>query len=37
MGSGRSLRMSPAETEAFVKAEVTKWVALLRKAGIEPE
>jgi tripartite-type tricarboxylate transporter receptor subunit TctC len=37
MGSGRSLRMSPAETEAFVKAEVSKWVALLRKAGIEPE
>jgi len=37
MGSGRSLRMSPAETEAFVKGEVTKWVALLRKAGIEPE
>jgi len=37
MGSGRSLRMSPAETDAFVKAEVTKWVALLRKAGIEPE
>lgn len=37
MGSGRSLRMSSAETEAFVRAEVTKWVALLRKAGIEPE
>lgn len=37
MGSGRSLRMSPAETEAFVKAEVAKWVGLLRKAGIEPE
>jgi tripartite-type tricarboxylate transporter receptor subunit TctC len=37
MGSGRSLRMAPAETEAFVKAEVAKWVALLRKAGIEPE
>jgi len=37
MGSGRSLRMAPAETEVFVKAEVAKWVALLRKAGIEPE
>jgi len=37
MGSGRSLRMSPAETGPFVKSEVTKWVALLRKAGIEPE
>ena len=37
MGSGRSLRMSPAETEAFVRAEVGKWTGLLRKAGIEPE
>jgi hypothetical protein len=37
MGSGRSLRMGPAETEALVKAEVAKWVRLLRKAGIEPE
>jgi tripartite-type tricarboxylate transporter receptor subunit TctC len=37
MGSGRSLRMTPAETDAFVKAEVAKWVGLLRKAGIEPE
>jgi tripartite-type tricarboxylate transporter receptor subunit TctC len=36
-GSGRSLRMSPAETEALVKAEVAKWVSLLRRAGIEPE
>ena len=37
MGSGRSLRMNPAETDAFVKAEVAKWVGLLHKAGIEPE
>jgi tripartite-type tricarboxylate transporter receptor subunit TctC len=37
MGSGRSLRMGASETEAFVKAEVAKWVALLRKAGIEAE
>jgi len=37
MGSGRSLRMGAGETEAFVKAEVTKWVGLLRRAGIEPE
>jgi len=37
MGSGRSLRMGPAETETLVKAEVAKWVGLLRKAGIEPE
>jgi tripartite-type tricarboxylate transporter receptor subunit TctC len=37
MGSGRSLRLSPAETEAFVRAEVAKWVGLLRKAEIKPE
>jgi tripartite-type tricarboxylate transporter receptor subunit TctC len=37
MGSGRSLRMAPAETDAFVRAEVAKWTGLLRKAGIEPE
>src|SRR6266705_657219 len=37
MGSGRSLRIAPAETEAFVRAEVAKWTGLLRKAGIEPE
>src|SRR6267154_50024 len=37
MGSGRSLRIAPAETEAFVRAEVAKWTRLLRKAGIEPE
>ena len=37
MGSGRSLRMTPAETDAFVKAEVVRWVGLLRKAGIAPE
>jgi tripartite-type tricarboxylate transporter receptor subunit TctC len=37
MGSGRSLRMAPAETEAFVRAEVAKWTGLLRRAGIKPE
>jgi tripartite-type tricarboxylate transporter receptor subunit TctC len=37
MGSGRSLRMAPAETESFVRAEVAKWVGLLRRAGIKPE
>jgi len=37
MGSGRSLRMAPAETEAFVRAEVAKWAGLLRRAGIKPE
>jgi tripartite-type tricarboxylate transporter receptor subunit TctC len=36
-GSGRSLRMTPPETEAFVRAEVARWAALLRRAGIEPE
>ena len=36
-GSGRSLRMTPAETETFVKAEVARWTSLLRRAGIEPE
>jgi tripartite-type tricarboxylate transporter receptor subunit TctC len=35
--SGRSLNMSPAETEAFVKAEVVKWTALIKKSGITPE
>jgi hypothetical protein len=29
--------MAPAETEAFVKAEVPRWVALIRKSGITPE
>src|SRR3989442_11950208 len=37
MGSGRSLRMAPAETEAFVRAEGAKWTGLLRRAGIVPE
>lgn len=37
MGSGRSLRMPPAETEAFVDAEVARWAGLLRRAGIKPE
>jgi tripartite-type tricarboxylate transporter receptor subunit TctC len=37
MGSGRSLRMAPAETESFVRAEVAKWAGLLRRAGIKPE
>ena len=36
-GSGRSLRMTPAETDAFVKAEVARWGGLLRRAGIAPE
>jgi tripartite-type tricarboxylate transporter receptor subunit TctC len=36
-GSGRSLHMTPGETDAFVKAEVGRWVALMRRAGITPE
>jgi tripartite-type tricarboxylate transporter receptor subunit TctC len=36
-GSGRSLRMAPAETEAYVRNEVPRWIALIRKAGITPE
>jgi tripartite-type tricarboxylate transporter receptor subunit TctC len=36
-GSGRILQLSPQETEAFLKAEVTKWSRLLKQAGIEPE
>lgn len=26
-----------AETEAFVRTEVPRWIALVRKAGITPE
>jgi tripartite-type tricarboxylate transporter receptor subunit TctC len=29
--------LRPAETGAFIKAEVVKWVKLARQAGIEPE
>jgi hypothetical protein len=29
--------MAPAETEAFVRAEVARWTGLLRRAGITPE
>ena len=35
--AGRSLRMSSAESEAFVRAEVTKWTGLMKQAGIVPE
>lgn len=34
---GRVLDMSPAETEAFVKAEVAKWGDLVRRAGIKAQ
>jgi tripartite-type tricarboxylate transporter receptor subunit TctC len=36
-GSGRVLRMSPTETEAYVKAEVARWGKLVREAGIRLE
>jgi hypothetical protein len=29
--------MSSAESEAFVKAEVSKWTGLMKQAGIVPE
>jgi tripartite-type tricarboxylate transporter receptor subunit TctC len=31
---GRLLDMQPAQTEAFVKAEVAKWTKLIRDAGV---
>jgi tripartite-type tricarboxylate transporter receptor subunit TctC len=36
-GGGRVLRMSAAETDAFVKAEIRKWSTLIRAAGISAE
>jgi len=36
-GGGRLLRMSPADAEAFVRAEVAKWTRLIREAGIAAE
>ena len=33
-GSGRSLRLSVAETESLLRSEVPKWVGLIRKAGV---
>ncbi len=33
-GGGRVLRMSAAETDAFVKSEIKKWSTLIRAAGI---
>jgi len=34
---GRMLRMSPAEADAFVRAENAKWSRLIREAGITAE
>lgn len=36
-GGGRVLRMSAAETDAFVKSEIKKWSTLIRAAGISAE
>jgi tripartite-type tricarboxylate transporter receptor subunit TctC len=36
-GGGRVLRMSAAETDAFVKSEIRKWSTLIREAGITAE
>ncbi|HEY4374543.1 MAG TPA: tripartite tricarboxylate transporter substrate binding protein [Burkholderiales bacterium] len=36
-GGWRIIDMSPAQTEAFVKAEAVKWPLFLRQAGIKPE
>lgn len=33
----RLISMTPAQTEAFVKAEAAKWPQFLRQAGIKPE
>lgn len=34
-GGGRVLRMSPAETESYVKAAIIRWTTLIREAGIK--
>ncbi len=36
-GGGRVLRMSVADTDAFVKSEIKKWSTLIRAAGITAE
>jgi tripartite-type tricarboxylate transporter receptor subunit TctC len=36
-GSGRILQLTPQETDAFLKSEVSKWTRALKQAGIEPE
>ena len=36
-GGGRILRMSAAETDAFVKSEIRKWSTLIRAAGISAD
>jgi tripartite-type tricarboxylate transporter receptor subunit TctC len=36
-GSGRVLKMSQAETESYVKAEIARWTASVKAAGIKLE
>ena len=36
-GGSSMMRMSAAEAEAFVKSEIAKWPAIIRKAGITAE
>jgi tripartite-type tricarboxylate transporter receptor subunit TctC len=36
-GGGQMMNLSPAETEAFVRAEVARWVPLIRSSGISAE
>lgn len=36
-GSGRILRLTPAQTDTLVKTEVAKWVALVKKVGVTAE
>jgi tripartite-type tricarboxylate transporter receptor subunit TctC len=33
-GSGRVLSMGQAETEKYVTAEIARWTAIIKKAGI---
>ncbi len=33
-GAGRSLRLTPAQTDALIKSEIDKWVGLVRRAGV---
>ncbi len=33
-GAGRTIRLTPAQTDALIKSEIDKWVGLIRKAGV---
>jgi tripartite-type tricarboxylate transporter receptor subunit TctC len=36
-GGSSMMRMSSAEAEAFVKAEIAKWPPIIRRAGISAD